>query len=241
MTRRYWPYFLDTLRYPEIQHHGPLALLAEAEGHELDRLYDSGQKLRDQFFPALGENESVVIHGRGRGIPRHFLEKDSQFRTRVLNAWSWQHLAGRHWGLHKIFAEYGFPIITLENLKGEYHWAEFDIEVEIPPGVGLDEQVFDLIYWIVFEYKRASAMLRTLRFLKRALGKIHIAMAVLQGERHIVYPPAPELPVTSAPLKFKMALLAHETWTINPRPVSEKKVFARPDIVKLEFQLFQES
>jgi len=236
MKRRYWKYFLDTLRYPEVQHPGPLSLLAEAEGAELDSLYDSGLKLRDQFFPAKAEKESVILHGRSRGVPRHFLENDSQYRSRVLNAWGWQHLAGRHWGLYKIFAEYGFPIITLDRLTGA-HWAEYDIEVEIPPGIPLSEEVFDLIYWIFFEYKRASAMLRTLRALKRVQGKIHIGMLVLQGERHIVYPPPPELPVARGGFKVKMAVISHETWTINPRPAKQYKTFKKPDLVGLEYSL----
>ena len=240
MNRRYWKYFLDGLRYPEIQHHGALALLAEAEGGELDRLYDSGLMIRDQFFPAKGEKESVLIHGKSRGVPRHFLENDVQYRSRVMNAWAWQHLAGRHWGLHKIFAEYGFPIISLTNLSGEYHWAEFDIEVEIPPGTGLGEEVFDLIFWIVFEYKRASAMLRTLRVLKRARGQIHIQMATAAGEHLTVYPLPPEFPVTRAAARVKLAPLTHETWTVRPLAARQLKTFKKPVTVELEFPISQE-
>lgn len=215
MSRRYWKYFLDALRYPEIQRPGPLSLLAEAEGGELDRLYDSGLKFRDQFFPAHAEKESVQIHGRGRGIPRHFLENDAQYRSRVLNAWSWQYLAGRHWGLHKIFAEYGFPIINLTNLSGEYHWAEFDIDVESPPGQELSEEVFELIYWLIFEYKRASAMLRTLRLIKRAYGKVTVRLVPLTAERITVYPPPAELPEAKPKLVPALAWLSHEHLVIK--------------------------
>lgn len=232
----YWKYFLNQLRYPEIQRHGPLALLAEAEGGELDRLYNSGLKVREQFFPALAEKESVLIHGRSRGIPRHFLENDGQYRSRVLNAWNWQYLAGRHWGLHQIFSEYGFPVITLTNLKDD-HWAEFDIEVEIPPGLDLGEDVFDLIYWIIFEYKRASAMLRTLRVLKRARGRFHIALTPVTGERLIVYPPAPELPVTRAAVTIKAAPLTHETWVVRPGRSRRTITFKKPNTLGIDYSL----
>ncbi len=215
MTRRYWKYFLDILRYPEIQHHGPLALLAEAEGGQLDRLYDSGLKLRDQFFPGRAEKESVLNHGRARGLPRHFLEDDSQYRRRVVKAWAWQYLAGRHWGLHQIFEEYGFPVITLTNLSGPYHWAEFDLEVESPPGRELSEEVFELIYWLIFEYKRASAMLRTFRLLKRASGRLAVKMVTLTAERITVYPPAPNLPLTRPQLVPALVPVIHEHLTVK--------------------------
>ena len=78
-------------------------------------------------------------------------------------------------------------MITLTELKGD-HWAEFDINVESPHGWNLDEAVFELITWIIFEYKRASAMLRTLRLTKRVRGQVILRMATLAGEHITVYP-----------------------------------------------------
>lgn len=215
MSGRYWPYFLDGLRYPEIQHHGPLALLAEAEGHELDRLYDSGLMVRDQFFPDRAEKESVIIHGRARGVPRHFLENDGQYRRRVVRAWAWQWLAGRHWGLSTIFAEYGFPKIVLTPLTGPYHWAEFDIDVHSPNGGSLGDDVWDLIYWIVFEYKRASAMLRTPRLVKTIRGRIKIKTALSAGEIVTLYPPPAKPAVTTAKLYSGGKSITHEQWRLG--------------------------
>jgi hypothetical protein len=192
-----------------------LALLAEAEGGELDALYESGLKLRDQFFPALGEKESVVLHGRARGIPRHFLENDGQYRLRVQRAWAWQWLAGRHWGLHQIFAEYGFPIIKLIPLTGENHWAEFDLEVESPTGLGLDEQTLDLIFWLVFEYKRASAMLRTLRVTKRQAAPLRILAAPALGEHLTVFPLTPAFGPIQPVVNAKAAPIMHERWIVR--------------------------
>lgn len=227
MNKRYWKYFLNTLRYPEIQHGGALALLAEAEGGELDRLYDSGLKLRDQFLPALAEKESVQLHGRARGLPRHFLENDAQYRTRVLKAWAWQHLAGRHWGLHKIFAEYGFSKIRLTNLSG-VHWAEFDLDIESPAGGSLGDDVWDLAYWLIFEYKRASAMLRTLRLVKRIQGRAVIRAALAAGEIFTLYPPPAKPAVPAARLFSGGKPVTHEQWRLGcdycqylPPPVFE--------------------
>jgi hypothetical protein len=226
MSRRYWKYYLDTVRYPEIQHRGALALLAEADAQELDRLYDSALNLREQFFPALADKESVVRHGRSRGVPRHFLENDPQYRSRVVKAWSWQHLAGKHWGMYEIFAEYGFPIISLRYLTGE-HWAEFDIEVEIPDGQGFGDEVFDLIYWLVFEYKRASAMLRGISMIKRSRGLLRIASGLMTGERWILYPGPPEVPPSDGEIKTLVAPLGHEHWTLRPRRVRNFKLLSR--------------
>jgi hypothetical protein len=226
MSRNYWKYFLDTVRYPQIQRPGPLALLAEAEGGELDRLYQSGLGLRDQFFPARAENESVAIHGRARGIPRHFLENDEQYRRRVIKAWAWQRLAGRHWGLYQIFAEYGFPIISLSNLSGE-RWAEFDIEVEIPSGQGFTDEVHDLILWLVFEYKRASAMLRGLRLVKRTRGRLVIACGILSGEYLTLYPKPPEDLISEGEIKIMAAPLEHEHWSLRPVSTRTFQLFGR--------------
>jgi hypothetical protein len=217
MSGRYWKYFLDGLRYPEIQHGGALALLAEAEGGELDRLYEAGLGLRDQFFPARAENESVRIHGRARGVPSHRIENDEQYRLRVVNAFAWQRLAGRHWGLHRIFAEYGFPIISLKNLTGD-HWAEFDLEVESPAGGGLGEDVWELVCWLIFEYKRASAMLRTPRLVKRVSGRISIRMAAIAGETITLYPPPPRPAPAALVLPAAGAPITHERWTLGDAP-----------------------
>ena len=236
MTNDYWQYARDVLAYPEIQQPGPLALLAEAEAREHDLLFGLGEKLRAQFLPALAENESVKFHGQSRGVPRHKNESDEQYRLRVINAFAWQKLAGRHHGMYKIFAEYGFPIIDMRYLSGD-RWAEFDIEIESPIGQGLGEDIFDLILWLIFEYKRASAMLRTMRLVKRVRGRIRLKTAVLIGERHTVFPPPPELPVIVTPLNVGLVPLTHESWTVQPRPVPKLKKFKRPDQVALEYAL----
>jgi len=188
MNRRdFRKYFKDDLHYPEIQRPGPLALLAEAEGLSYNALLEAGHKLREQFFPELAEKESVIIHGQSRGVPRHQLEDDDLYRIRVKHAWAWAWLSGRYWGFHKIFADYGFPVIDLTELKGD-HWAEFDLNVESPHGWNLDDAVFELVTWIIFEYKRASAMLRTLRLTKRVRGRVILRTATLAGEHITVYP-----------------------------------------------------
>lgn len=215
MSARYWPYFLNQVRYPEIQHQGALALLAEAEGLELDRLYQAGLDLREQHFPARAEKESVLIHGQARGVPRHFLENDAQYRRRVVKAWAWQQLAGRHWGLHKIFAEYGFPNTTITPLSGPNHWAEFDIDVRSPDGGSLAEDVWELLFWIVFEYKRASAMLRSLRLVKTYRGVVKIKAAPVVGEIITLYPPPAKPQPGRAVLYGGGKSISHERWRIG--------------------------
>lgn len=215
MTRRYWPYFLNDLHYPQIQNPGPLSLIAEGAADELDLLYQAGLRVREQFFPALAEKEGVDIHGLARGVHRHYLENDGQYKTRVINAFPWHRLAGRHWGMYEIFRTYGFPIISLIYLTGD-HWAEFDLEVESPPGIGVDQDVFDLVQWLALEYKRASAMLRTMRLIKRVHGRINIKMGLVVSERCIIYPPPPEMPESQVGVKTKMATLTHETWKVYP-------------------------
>lgn len=216
MTRRYWPYFRDSLGYPQIQRPGPLALIAEGAADEMDRLYQAGMKVREQFLPDLAETESVGIHGQSRGVHRHHLESGEQYRTRVINAFPWHRLAGRHRGMYKIFAAYGFPIISLVYLTGDA-WAEFDLEVESPAGTGLDQNVFDLIRWMALEYKRAIAMPRNVRLIKRVRGRVRIKAAVAMAERLIIYPPPPELPEPQVVVKTKAAVITHEAWTVYPQ------------------------
>ena len=213
--KKYWPYFRDGLGYPEIQHGGPLALLAQAEGGELDALYESGLKLREQFFPSLAEKESVLLHGLCRGVPRHRLEDDRQYRTRVAEAWAWQWQAGRVHGLERIFDSYGFPIVSLPAVEHPAHWAEFDLEVESPPGQALSAETWELLDWIIFEYKRASAMLRTLRLVKRVSGRVNIRMGVAMGERITLYPPSAKPARSAARLKFGGKAITHERWRLG--------------------------
>lgn len=234
MTRDYWKYFKDDLGYPQISRPGPLALLAEAEAGELGAQFAAGENLRRQFFPRLAEGEAVDLHGLGRGMARYRLESDRQYRLRVKDAFAWHLKSGRHWGMHDIFAEYGFPIISMIYLKDD-HWAEFDIEVQSPDGTAIDDNIFELVYWLVFEYKRASAMLRTMRLIKRTAGKFIIKAALAVGERHVIYPPPPEPSIPPALVKTKMAALTHEHWTLMPKVV--RYTVKKPQAAGLSFPL----
>lgn len=236
MSRDYWKYFRDDLHYPEIQKPGPLALIAQGEADGLAELFQSGLKTRDQFFPALAENEGVTIHGQARGVPRLARENSAQHRLRVSRAFGWQRLAGRHWGLYKIFAAYGLPIVSLTNLSGD-HWAEFDLEVEAPADTSLGDDTRDLLYWLIFEYKRASAMPRSVRLAKVVRGKFYIGLAHMDGERLSVYPLPPELVEPEGRLYVKAAPQGHESITVYPLDRRVLVKFSRPARAVLKLPL----
>jgi len=215
MSRDYWKFYREDLHYPEIQKPGPLALLAQAEAGELADLFQSGLRIRDQFFPSKAEDEGVALHGQARGVPRLDLENSYRYRLRVAKAFAWQRLAGRHWGLYKIFADYGLPIVKLEYLKGE-RWAEFDLEVEAKPGVEISEDTWELMTRLIFEYKRAIAMPRRTQILKRFKGEAKLAMGLVVGEQFTVYPPEPDLTMPLTKVCLAAAGLTHEKWTVLP-------------------------
>ena len=214
MTTKTWDFFKDDLNYPEIQVPGPLAFLAESMAESLDVELGRAEAVRKQHFPMLCEKESLKYHAKGRGINRHHKESEDKFRIRVAQAFAWQKLAGRFRGLHKIFEHYGFPIIRFSELKGS-QWAEFDLVVESKGA--LDDDVWDLIFWMANEYKRASAKLRSLRLAKQIRGRIFMRSAVAIGEHITVFPlavnPAPAKPN----IKNLMATITHENWRIYPR------------------------
>jgi hypothetical protein len=234
MSRDYWKYFRDDLHYPEIQNPGPLALLAQGEAGELGSLFQSGLKMRDQFLPARAEEEGVIIHGQARGVPRLARESAGQHRLRVTNAFAWQRQAGRHWGLYQIFADYGLPIEELTYLQGD-RWAEFDLKVKTGHGLGDDD--WDFLYWLIFEYKRAIAMPRTVRLGKLARGTIFIKAGAALGEKYLVYPPARKPPEPRGTVLAKMAVLTHEKWVVYPVRTKTYQRFQAPYRAGMSFKI----
>lgn len=214
MSRDYWPYFKDQLGYPQIQRPGPLALLARAEAGQLGEVYASGAKVRDQFFPALAEAESLNYHGQARGVQRRPDETEAQYRIRVKEAFAWQKLAGRKEGLKKIFAAYGFQIDQITELSGD-RWAEFDLDVAA--GDSLTAETWERLYWLADEYKRASAKLRTMRLHKAVRGLIRIKSAVSLADHITVYPPKTEPAPARAALVMASGAVIHERLTVFGR------------------------
>ncbi len=234
MTSKYWQYFRDTLAYPEIQRPGPLALLAEAEAREHDLLFALGENVRDQFLPELALQESVALFGSSRGVPRHYIETDEQYRKRVVQAFAWQKLSGRYHGLYRIYEEYGFPLIRLVELKGG-QWAEFDIELLAPHSGQNLEELFELLSWIALEYKRASAMLRRIRLVRRFEEKIYFGLGLSAFERTTIYPPPFAAPRVSLNVAAKAAAVSHERWAIYPPPLNLPGVSARRSVKAAAF------
>jgi hypothetical protein len=115
----FWDYFKKTLRFMLIQKPGPLAQTAKGGAESLDRAREDALWLREQFLPAICDPEYLKRFGRSRGIRRYWHETDEQYKNRVILAFVWQLLGGRHHGLSELLNYYGYSGVEIVNLRDE--------------------------------------------------------------------------------------------------------------------------
>lgn len=154
----FWQYFRDTLALPLIRRQGALAGIAEGGAGALDSARDHVLWLRDQYAPGKCEAEHVANFAVARGIKRHRLETDTQFRARVVRAYAWQLLGGKQSGLPQILAHYGYTA-KVESLREEdpARWAEFRVSLDVPEGLAAED--YELLNWIINDQKPARSRL----------------------------------------------------------------------------------
>ncbi|MGE4297518.1 MAG: phage tail protein [Desulfovibrionaceae bacterium] len=175
----FWQYFRDTLAWPLIRRVGLLAALAEGGAGALDDVRDSEVWLRKQFHPGLAEAEHVATFARARGITRHRLETDDQFRSRVVRAYAWQLLGGKQAGLPQILEHYGYAVERIVNLRDEdpERWADFRVELEAER---LQADDYELLGWILNDQKPARSKLADIRLAAATVDAEPMAVGTAQ-------------------------------------------------------------
>ena len=189
----FWSYFRDTLGWSLLHHAGPLAALVEGLARSLDVVREDIFWLRDQLHPATCEAAYVQLHGESRGVRRHPLETDAQYRKRVVKAWTWQRLGSKSVGMPMVLEHYGYPDCSVRNMRDEdsERWAEFKLRVGVPES-GLDTEDYQLVEWTANETKPARSVLAGLETEAEANGVIRAATALTVGSVTTIYPATPE-------------------------------------------------
>lgn len=158
MASIFWLYFRDVLRWPLLFRRGPLSALVEGMARVFDDVREDILWLRDQLNPATCEIGYVEGLAVGRGIERHPLESDEQFRRRSVAAYAWHRQAGKVQGMPRLLAHFGFDGAVVENMRLEdpARWAEF--KVRLTPGQVTDDSL-SLLGWAINEHKPARSKL----------------------------------------------------------------------------------
>ncbi|MBI4621031.1 MAG: hypothetical protein HY739_12870 [Desulfobacterales bacterium] len=217
----FWKYFKDTLRWPLIWKPGPLSVIVKGAALVLDDVRDSILWLRSQFKPETCEKEYIVRFARSRGIRRYNLETDDEkFKQRVIDAYAWQMLGGGIQGLPKILEQYGYICNKIVNVRhfDPDRWAEFRPEVTLPENEGFKEEDFDLIPFIVNDWKPARSKIDTIvMHVGTRSVQPTIVSCINSGEAITVYPwNQTEAELSGNTPYVGMAIQAVETITVNP-------------------------
>lgn len=220
--KAFWRYFKDTLAWPLIRGRSALAAVAEGAAGSLDLVLEHILWLRRQFNPATCDMEHVAHYARARGITRHHLETDGQFRARVVNAYAWQLLGGRQAGLPLIIAHFGYAAAKIINMRqtDPDRWAEFRVEIESARAGGMSVDDYELLDWVLNDQKPARSKLAGIRYTARVSGPLRIAAAMHGGELVTIYPYAQALAgVSGRIVSFGAAHQVVETVMIYPEVI----------------------
>ncbi|MDK2955424.1 MAG: hypothetical protein PWQ57_920 [Desulfovibrionales bacterium] len=168
-----WAYIRDTLRWPLVHRRGPLACILEGVAGEMDEALTAIKWLREQFCPELCEDDYIDLHGASRGLTRYRLESDEQWRQRVVRAYAWQQLGGRHAGMPVILEYFGFPDAVFVNVRDEDEdrWAEFRVQLAADLLQSVDDSEF--LAWLINEYKPARSKLASIQALQEDQADIN--------------------------------------------------------------------
>lgn len=156
----FWTYFRDTLKFPLIGKEGALAQVAQGGAAVLDDVREVMVWLRNQFNPETCDPDRLAGFAASRGIARHRLESDGQYRARVVHAYAWQLLGGKESGMVKLLAYYGYDIERIENPRDidPERWAEFAVDLGEPERRYSGDD-FELLVWLVNDQKPARSVL----------------------------------------------------------------------------------
>lgn len=214
----FWFYFRDTLAWPLIRRAGALACLVEGLARSLDQAKTDILWLRDQFHPATCEEAFVARLAAARGIARHPLESDAQFRARVVKAYAWQLQGGGQAGLPSILRAYGYPECTVESLREEdpERWAEFWLVAPLPSqGEGFSARDAELLDWVVAEQKPARSLLAGVRLEASLNVSLSVSSGYVTGEVVTVLPWSPTAVQVSLPIRGAAGMQEVEIVTIG--------------------------
>jgi hypothetical protein len=162
MKSIFWNYFKNTLGWLLLQAPDAVSAIAKGVALVFDDVREDIFWLRDQLNPATCEGQYVAPHGEARGMDRHPLESDEQYRNRVVHARAWHGQGGKAQGMPRILEHYGYKDCSLYNCRkdDEARWAEFVLSVKAKKITPND---YGLLGWAVGEAKPARSKLAALR------------------------------------------------------------------------------
>lgn len=184
----FWEYFKNTLGWPLIQKAGPLAALMQGAARYMDDVKADILWVRRQWLPKYCEPSFLAGHGASRGVTRHRLETEAQYRSRVHRALAWQLLGGKQEGMPRILEFYGYRPTGITNLRDEdeERWAEFRPELAPFEGRGFTAEDWELLNWLVNDVKPARSKLAAIRVNSEETGDIVVGLLLVQGEQMTV-------------------------------------------------------
>jgi len=184
-----WDYFHNTLRWNLIRlTKSALSLLGEGGGNALDDTREAILWLRKQFLPETSETDYLTNYAASRSIVRHPSETDAQFKMRVVRAWYWHYLGGKQAGMPKMLELYGYTGADIINWRqyDEERWAEFWCKLLPPPTQTFAEADYELLLWLLNEYKPARSKLVKLSIAVEESAATGVGILAVQGDRHIL-------------------------------------------------------
>ncbi|VFQ45947.1 phage tail protein [Desulfoluna butyratoxydans] len=180
----FWKYIRNQLRFRPALAGGPVAVILKGMAKALDDVCADIVWARDQMNPKTCDDELVPAFAQSRGIRKHPAETFDQYRTRVVDAWAWHRMAGRHPGVERILDHYGHEGCTLSSMKpvDSTRWAEF--EVSVPADAPMDKTKYDAIRDVINGAKAATAKLARVSTRTQTPSQI-FAAAGLRVKTHI--------------------------------------------------------
>jgi P2-related tail formation protein len=182
-------YFKKTLRWPLLASPGPLSMLVDGGASVLDIARDHIMWLRNQFAPALCEDEFLIHFARSRGVRRAPLETEEHYQARVRAAYLWWSRGGRASSLEQTLVRYfGFASVTVESLRDEDpdRWAEFRVVLDVQ---GSDLTMgFEHSEWAINEIKPARSKLAGINIRREQASPLYLAAALHGSERISIEP-----------------------------------------------------
>ncbi|OQY20069.1 MAG: hypothetical protein B6I36_02170 [Desulfobacteraceae bacterium 4572_35.1] len=182
-------YFKKTLRWLPSASLGPLAVLTEGIALALDSAREHVLWLRDQFLPALCDDESLEHFARSRGITRASMEIEEHYLGRLRSAYLWWARGGRSSSIELALTRYfGFESATVVSLRDEDpdRWAEFRVELDV---LGGDLTMgFKQAEWAINENKPARSRLAGIKIKCEQASPVYLA-ATIQSSEHVSVQP----------------------------------------------------
>lgn len=186
-------YFFKVLRWPLLHSPGPLAALVEGLARTFDEVCGDIVWLRNQFNPWTCDPDMIPAHAASRGIIRHPSEPEDKYAERCIRAFAWQKLGGGQIGMPRIMEHYGFPGVSMTNMRfeEEERWAEFKVRVPVPE-TGLDSEDCKLIVWNANETKPGRSRLAGINAESKLPGSANAAGKVITAVISRITPDWPD-------------------------------------------------